>query len=196
MSSPETKPASPPAPQDSGFGIRLGLLVGLLLIAVAAFAYDRYAWTQAKEAYDLLLSLPKNEKFAKKNITQEEIHEALGRKPVESRNVDANKVEDVFQWQRGIPFRTYDVIVEYYKGNGERLLFSTVSSVGIEGGDELPPPPPTKDMPPAALPPGPPMNRGGGPSPMPNPMDPGPSPMKEPAAEPAPKEEPAPKIDS
>jgi hypothetical protein len=111
---------------NRGRRLRLTVLFGILGLALLAWWYD---WKVARPAVDAAweqiskLNEGINAKATAQAMTNQDVQNALNRKPARMLNVGDYQVE-VYSWVAGLPFRTHDYYAVYNTGGGS-LLFST-----------------------------------------------------------------------
>ncbi len=102
------------------------LLVAVLLVVAAAFAYDRLV---AKPAVDQALAkideLTETGYFEK---TNQDVQEVVAKPPAKQWKPGGRQdvIVETYQWRRGLPFLTYDIHVVYAIIDGNNYFYRTV----------------------------------------------------------------------
>ncbi len=119
------------APADTaarGAGLRQGILVGLLVLMLAALGYDRfYARPKSEQAHATVESMiSEQNRSATGGVTydSDDVRKKLGREPSQ---IDEQKYHTVetYQWVGGIPTRSYSVYVIYKNSASRKQLRGT-----------------------------------------------------------------------
>ena len=134
--------ASPPprsTSQTASGKLRSRILLAVLAVLLVALGFDYLvARPRVSAAYDAIaerhMEVNAN---ANEILTNQDIHELLGKEPARTFPDGSTKVE-VFSWASGVPFRTHDLFVVYQK-SGDRQMFRRHSKFAYERESDVSP---------------------------------------------------------
>lgn len=115
-----TTPAEPP----KGSSKRLGILLVVLAVGLAAMGYDRYVARPAVTAAYAAILAENGKAYTTpgKTLTNKDVQKLIGKTPAKIlEDSDGNTVE-IYQWRAGLPIRTHDLFAIYAPKDG-RLIF-------------------------------------------------------------------------
>ena len=92
------------------------VLIPLLIVMIVALVIDRKARRQWEEAFDTVKELSDLG-----TDTMDDVHQALGKKPVKIDEVEGPYPLDHFRWRGGLPWKTYDLFVVYNEGDNAKF---------------------------------------------------------------------------
>ena len=114
-----TQPDTP-----KGSSMRLNILLCILVLGVAAIAYDRMVARPAVEAAYAAILAKNIEVNATRGqvFTNIDVQELIGKTPARTfPNPDGDTVE-IYQWRAGLPIRTHDLYAIYTQMDGKQLF--------------------------------------------------------------------------
>ena len=122
--SPEQAPVSEQNAQHKGSSKRLVLLIGVLALGLAAFAYDRMIARPAVEAaYTAIIdSNQEMNRNTTEILTNDAVQKLIGKTPAETFQDENGDTVEVYKWRAGMPIRTHDLFA-VYKQSGDKLMF-------------------------------------------------------------------------
>ncbi len=137
-SSSEPTPAAAEGPTPDGSSKRLVILLGILAVGLAAFAYDRLVARPAVEqAYEKIIA--KNDEINQDStriFTNLDVQQLIGKEPSSTFFDDNGDTVEVYQWRAGMPLRTHDLFA-VYKKSGDALMFYRGAMGKYETGSEF-----------------------------------------------------------
>ena len=114
-----TQPETP-----KGSSMRLNILLCILVLGVAAMAYDRMVARPAVEAAYAAIVAKNVEVNATRGqvFTNTDVQKLIGKTPAKTfTNPDGDTVE-IYQWRAGLPIRTHDLYAIYTQMDGKQLF--------------------------------------------------------------------------
>lgn len=99
---------------SSSRGLRQWILIGLLLLVLAAFLYDKYVLMPSAQAKIDQIENEVTRKISDQNRTQ--VHDIVGRQPTSTFTYDGIEVEQ-YRFPRGLPFYPRPVLDIAYRGD-------------------------------------------------------------------------------
>jgi hypothetical protein len=114
-----TQPDTP-----KGSSMRLNVLLCILVLGVAAMAYDRMVARPAVEAAYAAIVAKNVEVNATRGqvFTNIDVQKLIGKTPAKTfTNPDGDTVE-IYQWRAGLPIRTHDLYAIYTQMDGKQLF--------------------------------------------------------------------------
>jgi len=136
--SPEQASVSEQNAQHKGSSKRLVLLIGVLALGLAAFAYDRMIARPAVEAaYTAIIdSNQEMNRNTTEILTNDAVQKLIGKTPAETFQDENGDTVEVYKWRAGMPIRTHDLFA-VYKQSGDKLMFFRVAMGKYETGSEI-----------------------------------------------------------
>jgi len=104
--------------------MRLNILICILVLGLAAMAYDRMVARPAVEAAYAAIVAKNVEVNATRDqvFTNIDVQKLIGKTPARTfTNPDGNTVE-IYQWRAGLPLRTHDMYAIYTQMDGKQLF--------------------------------------------------------------------------
>lgn len=123
QTNPEPTKTATPAEPPSGSSKRLGILLVVLAIGLAAMGYDRYVAKPAVAAAYAAILAENGKVYTTpgKTLTNKDVHKLIGKTPAKTlTDPDGNTVE-IYQWRAGLPIRTHDLFAIYEQKDGSLI---------------------------------------------------------------------------
>jgi len=119
----EPTATAPPSEPPSGSSKRLGIMLVVLAVGLAAVGYDRYVARPAVTAAyaSILAENGKVYTTPGKTFTNKDLQKLIGKMPARTlTDADGNTVE-IYQWRAGLPIRTHDLFAIYEPKDGSLI---------------------------------------------------------------------------
>jgi hypothetical protein len=124
QTNPEPSQATTPAGPSNGSSKRLGILLCVLAISLAAMGYDRFVARPAVTAAYAAIIAENDRVNAKpgETFTNKDVQKLIGKSPAETLTTPDENTVEIYQWRAGLPIRTHDLFVVYKTRDGS-LMF-------------------------------------------------------------------------
>jgi hypothetical protein len=124
QTNPEPSQATTPAVPSNGSSKRLGILLCVLAISLAAMGYDRFVARPAVTAAYAAIIAENDRVNAKpgETFTNKDVQKLIGKSPAETLTTPDKNTVEIYQWRAGLPIRTHDLFVVYKPRDGS-LMF-------------------------------------------------------------------------
>lgn len=129
----EPTTTSPPATPPNGSSKRLGILLVVLAVGLAAMGYDRYVARPAVTAAYAAILAENGQVYTTpgKTLTNKDVQKLIGKTPAKILTDEDGNTVEIYQWRAGLPIRTHDLFAIYAPKDGS-LIFREAGTGNYE----------------------------------------------------------------
>ena len=133
QTNPDPATTNTPATPPNGSSKRLGILLVVLAVGLAAMGYDQYVARPAVTAAYAAILAENGKVYTTpgKTLTNKDVQKLIGKTPAKTLTDEDGNTVEIYQWRAGLPIRTHDLFAIYAPKDGS-LMFREAGTGNYE----------------------------------------------------------------
>ncbi len=133
QTNPDPTTTNTPSAPPNGSSKRLGILLVILAVGLAAVGYDQYVARPAVVAAYAAILAENGKVYTTpgKTLTNKDVQELIGKTPAKTLTDEDGNTVEIYQWRAGLPIRAHELFAIYAPKDGT-LIFREAATGNYE----------------------------------------------------------------